>query len=621
MLAVGTLLMWIFPKSKSAIFDIFASVAITAVIIAVITLLATRFSLLGNVSLESLHSASLLVSGLFLISFFGVSWNYMKYPTLFNYSMSITLFILAFTGVVHSFSDTVTDTPATAAMGLTMLAYLIGAIGSLTDVGQIFNEYVRSSERLKAANQELQKYEVYLEKVPDPILITDEKGLTLYVNPAFEESFGFSLSEVKEKGPYDIYDSTDRENAEQYLERVNEGKGGGCELAILRRDGQRIETLLNSALIVIDGRSLGRITIFRDITERKLLEDRNQVLSAAVENTDESISLTDPGGRVTYLNSAAENLFGYTLDSLPGGSLWTLVSPSFGYSKAREIYVKTVRSGSWKGEVLNRRKDGTEYYISLSTSSIKDNEGKVIALVGVCEDITEKKWESKRKEALYRVAQMAISSERLSELAQSATVLFAEILQAPLVVIYFFDEKNATLELVASHDLQGRNIRIPMLLRLKANAGTDAVRTVRSRRMLFSDSLSKTEFAEFAADPVFQDSKGLVSVPLISSGELIGVVQYLTLAAAGSVKHEMDLADVAAAELAVGVQRLKLVTKIAEQADQLEKIFAGATEGILLVNRLGKILLLNEAAKRFSGSRISRKLPSGNMPRCLAFTN
>ncbi len=601
MLAVGTVLMWIFPKSKSAIFDIFASVAITAVIIAVIALLATRFSLLRDMSLESLHSASLLVSGLFLISFLGVSGNYMKYPTLFNYSMSITLFFLAFAGVESSFSKTVTDTPATAAMGLTMLGYLIGAIGSLTDVGQIFNEYVRSSERLKAANQELQKYEIYLEKVPDPILITDEEGLTLYVNPAFEENFGFSLSEVKEKGPYDIYEPSDREDAERYLGRVNEGKGGGCELAILKRDGQRIETLLNSALIIIDGKSLGRITIFRDITERKLLEDRNQVLSAAVENTGESISLTDPGGRVTYLNSAAEDLFGYTLDNLPNGSLWALVSPSFGYSKAREIYVTTVRNGSWKGEVLNRRNDGTEYYISLSTSSIKDNEGKVIALVGICEDITEKKWEGKRKEALYRVAQMAISSERLSDLAQSATSLFSEILGAPLVVIYFFDEKNATLELAASHEGEDRNLRIPMLLRLQANSVADSVKAVKSRKMIFSESLSRTEFAEFTADPSLQESKGLVSVPLISSGDLIGVVQYVTMAAAGSVRYEMDLAEVAATELAVGVQRLKLVSKIAEQADQLEKIFAGATEGILLVNRLGKILLMNEGGKEIFG--------------------
>ena len=206
----------------------------------------------------------------------------------------------------------------------------------------------------------------------------------------------------------------EREKAAEYDRLVKEKMGGELELTVVKREGKKINALLNSAPIVIDGEHLGRITIFRDITRRNQLEHRNQVLSAAVENTDEAISLTDPGGRVTFLNSAAEKLFGYALEDLSGGSLWALVSPEYGYAKAREIYIQTVRNGSWRGEVLNRKKDGTEYYISLSTSSIKGADGKVIALVGICEDVTEKKWEEKRKEAVYRVTQLAISSERIS---------------------------------------------------------------------------------------------------------------------------------------------------------------------------------------------------------------
>jgi len=603
MLAVGTLLVWIFPKSKSVLLDVLAAIVIASVIVFTVVTISMKYSLGGQISFGNLRLLTLLASALFLISFVGVSRNYVKYPTLFNYSISIALFLLTFSGIVKSFSTSVTDTASAADAGLTVLAYIIAAVGSLTDVGQIFNEYVRSSEKLKAANQELQKYEIYIEKVPDPILITNEEGLTLYLNPAFEENFGFSLSEIKEKGLHHIYDPSDREKAARYDRLVSEGKGEELELTVVKRDGQKIEAFLNSAPIVIDGQRLGRITIFRDITRRKQLEHRNQILSAAVENTEDAISLTDPGGRVTFLNSAAEKLFGYTLEELPGGNLWGLVSPEFGYTNAREIYIQTVRNGSWRGEVLNRKKDGAEYYISLSTSSIKDAEGTVIALVGICEDITEKKWEEKRKEAIYRVAQLAISSGRLSELAQSAVELLSKILNSPLAVMYFYDEKNLTLELVAQHNILGKNLNFPIIQRLETEPKTDAVQAAKLCTTIFTPSLSQTEFSAFQNEPLFRDTKGVTSIPLVSSGDLIGVVQYATTATVGSIEHEKNLAEVAASELAIGIQRLRLASKIAEQADQLEKIFASAAEGIVLVNRPGRILLMNEGGKGIFGIR------------------
>ena len=452
--------------------------------------------------------------------------------------------------------------------------------------------------------RKLLKYQLYFEKVPDPIRILDEAGLTLYVNPAFERDFGFSLSEIKGKLLYGLYDPTLRAKVEEYAHLVDEGKGNEYELTVVAKGGQKIETLLNSSRIVIEGKRLGRITIFRDITKRKQLEHRNQILSAAVENSDEAVVLTDNLGKITFLNSSAEKLFGYPVDELREKSLWEIGSPTFGYDKAKDIYAQTLRAGHWKGEVLNRRKDGSEYYISLNTSSIEDAEGKVIALVAICENITEKKWEEKRKEAAYHVAQLAIESDRISGLAKSAIELLSEILAVPLVVLYLYDEKEMALEMVAQHNVLGINPNFPFLQRLsegEITSQTDAVRAARTRKIVFTQSIAKTEFAELAGEPFFHESNGVVSIPLISSGELVGVVQYVPAAPASSIKYEAELTDAAASELAIGIQRLRLGSKIAEQADQLEKIFANAAEGIILVDGSGKILLMNDGGKNIFG--------------------
>lgn len=601
MLAVGTVLVWIYPKPKSTLFDAFAGIVVAGIVVIVVVFVPQGQRLGEELSSGNVRPIDIVIAAFFLIAFFGVSRNYLKYPTLFNYSISIALFLMTLGTLVGAFSIGIGDSATAVRLGISSIAYVIGAVGSLVDVGHIFADYVRSSEELKSANRELLKYQVYLEKVPDPVRIVNETGFTLYVNPAFENVFGYTLAEMRVKPIDDLYEQDEREKAGRYAEQVEQGRASELELTVITKGRERREAFLNSALIVIEGKRLGTITVYRDITRRKQLEHHNQVLSAAVENTDEAIALTDPEGIVTYLNTAAEKLFGYTLDELPGRSLWTIVSPSFGYYKARDIYVQTVRKGSWRGEVLNRKKDGTEYFISLSTSSIKDTNGDIIALVGICEDITAKKWEEKRKEAAYGVAQLAFSSSTIGELADSAVAFLTEALGSPLSALYSYDEAGASLQLLTQRNALGRTSSVLPVQKFEAGSETNAERAAKLCKMVFSRSLAETEFSDFGNEPFFRDAVGLISLPLVTSGQLVGVLQYVSIAAPGNIKYEADLADAAANELAAGFQKLKLGGKVAEQSDQLEKIFASAAEGIALVDRKGKVILMNEGGKRTFG--------------------
>ena len=621
LLAVGTVLVWIHPKPKSSLLDVIIGIVISAIVVTIVVFLSQGYELGNKLSSGNLPPLNIAIAVLFLIAFVGVSRNYLKFPTLFNYSISVALFMLMLGTLAGAFSRDIGDSFSAVHLGILTIAYVIGAVGSLVDVGQIFADYVRSSDGLKAANRELLKYQVYLEKVPDPIRIVNETGFPLYVNPAFENVFGYTLAEMRVKPIEHLYDQDEREKAGRYAELVEQGLASELELTVVTKKRERREVLLNSAPIVIEGKKLGAITAYRDITGRKQLEHRNQVLSAAVENTDEAIALTDSEGLVTYLNSAAEKLFGYTLGELPGRSLWTIVSPSFGYHKARDIFVQTARKGSWRGEVLNRKRDGTEYYISLSTSSIKDANGEIIALVGVCEDITEKKWEEKRKETAYRVAQLAFSSGTVAELADSAVEFLTDVLGSPLSALYSYEEAGASLRLLAQRNVLGKIPSVPLTQKFESGSETNAERAAKLCKMVFSRSLAETEFSDFYSEPFFRDAMGLISLPLVSSGQLVGVLQYVSVAAPGNIKYEAELADATAMEIAAGFQKLRLGGKVAEQADQLEKIFASAAEGIALVDRNGSVILMNEGGRKIFGVTETPGLKFSDYPVALGVRN
>ncbi len=605
MLAIGTMLVWIHLSSRSALLDVLAGVVVAAIVVVVVLLISHGYDLSGPPFSDNVRLLTLSTAALLLVSFVGVSLNYLKYPTLFNYAISITLFLLTLAEFIDSFSTSVAGAASAAYFGLSVIAYVVGAIGSLIDVGQIFHEYVHSSDDLKAANQELSKYQLYLERVPDPVQIVNEDDLTLYVNPAFERDFGYSSWEAKGKMLHEIYDPDQRSKVEEFVRLVDEGKVSETELTVMTKGGKKVEALLNATPIVIEGEKLGRITIFRDITTRKELEHRDKVLSAAVENTNEAIVLTDTEGHVTFLNSSAEDLFELKLEDLPRGSLWTLVSPTLGSAESRDISVQTLRNGSWKGEVLIRQENGTEHYVTLSTSCVKDPDGNVIAFIGICEDVTERKWEEKRRELAYRVTQLAVSSGKTAELAHSAVDLLFEILGTPLSVLYFYDETNMTLELLAQRFAKkgavGWKQDFPFLQRMELDPSTDAARAAKTCKTVFSRSISETEFADFDGDSALKDVKGLVSIPLVSTGELVGVLQYMSVTSEQNLKYETELAEVAASELAVGMQRLKLGAKVVEQADQLEKIFVSAAEGIALIGMSGRVLLMNDGGKEMLG--------------------
>ncbi len=608
MLCVGTLLVWVYPELKSSVLDILVEVAVIIILLSVSIFVLHTFGVKGNfISAQNSRVLAFTVSGFFLVSFIGVSRNYLKYPTLFNYSISITLFLLMIAALVGSFSHSFTDTASAAHIALSLSAFTIGAVGSLVDVGQIFGEYVRNSEGLKAANQELLKYQFYLEQLPDPVRIVDEHGSTVYVNPSFERDFGFSISEMMRKEVFELYQPDERETVEEYEQLVDNGTQREFELTVVTKDGRSISSLLNSVPIIIEGKRLGRITVYRDITKRKELEYRDQVLSAAVENTTQAVIVTDHQAKITFMNSAAEKLFGYAMKEIPGGTLSGIItSPAASFGKPSDIFRQTVESGGWTGEVINRHRDGSEYFVSLNMGLIKNAEGRLTAAVGICEDITEKKWEERRKEAAYHIAQLSVSSRRTSDFVKSASDLILGILSTPIAVLYMYDEANAKLELAAVSSSIGRRLNFspPQIMDLDSpqNPSNDgeAVKAAKTCKTVFSPALSRTEFAAFESEPLYRGA-GLVSLPLVSSGDMVGVLQFITAKKSGSMEYETSLAEVAGVELATGIQKLKLATKIAEQAEQLEKIFASASEGIAVVDGRGKIVLMNEAGKEILG--------------------
>lgn len=157
-----------------------------------------------------------------------------------------------------------------------------------------------------------------------------------------------------------------------------------------RKGGIAIPVEYWSHPIIKSGVVIGSIATFIDITERKRAEEEIKMLAFAMRSVNECVSITDLEDRIIFVNESFKKTYGYTDAELIGKNMLIVRSPNNPPEVVSEILPATL-SGGWKGEILNRKKDGSEFPISLSTTIVRDKVNKPIALIGVARDITERR--------------------------------------------------------------------------------------------------------------------------------------------------------------------------------------------------------------------------------------
>ncbi len=113
-------------------------------------------------------------------------------------------------------------------------------------------------------------------------------------------------------------------------------------------------------------------------------------LAHVLRKINENVSITDFEDNIIFVNHSFLKTYGYTEEELIGKNISIIRSPDNPPEVVKEILPATLKGG-WQGELLNRRKDGTDFPIQLFTTVIYDEQNNPSALVGICTDITERK--------------------------------------------------------------------------------------------------------------------------------------------------------------------------------------------------------------------------------------
>lgn len=183
---------------------------------------------------------------------------------------------------------------------------------------------------------------------------------------------------------------TSASKAERVLAAAFAGEEQHFEWEHRHRDGRLVYADVSLKRIELAGRQVV-LAVYYDITERKRTEEQLRKLSLAVEQSPESIVITDLAARIEYVNTAFERATGFQGDEVLGKNPRVLQSGKTPTDTYRAMWETLGRGETWRGEFVNRRKDGSNYDELAIISPLRQPDGSISHYVAVKADITEKK--------------------------------------------------------------------------------------------------------------------------------------------------------------------------------------------------------------------------------------
>jgi sigma-B regulation protein RsbU (phosphoserine phosphatase) len=264
-----------------------------------------------------------------------------------------------------------------------------------------------------------------LDVLAEGVIISDEYGKFLFFNQVAQKILGIGLKDVSPAEWTSVYgcyypDKVTPYTAEQLpLARAIRGNKVTNELIFIRNPGRPQGAYIDvsaNPLRDADSSVRGGTVIFRDVTRAKQNEERLRKLSSAVEQTADSIVITNKQGSIEYVNPAFEKTTGYGSLEVMGRTPRILKSGMHDRSFYRELWAKILSGSSYRGTIVNRKKGGQLYWSEQTITPLKDKDGNITNFVTVMKDITELK-EKREQEARLKVAreiQQRLLSPRIS---------------------------------------------------------------------------------------------------------------------------------------------------------------------------------------------------------------
>ena len=317
---------------------------------------------------------------------------------------------------------------------------------------------VRDLSEQKVTERALRRAREYAEMiyrvVPTAIFTVDRHGTITSLNEKAVHLLGYSAEELIGQ-PCSLISQADCQ-AQCGLcpgSDLTLGPLRGIECTVRTKGGEARTVIKNLELLTDPtGQVIGGIESLLDITDHRRVEEQLRKLSGAVEQSPSVVIITDTNGTIEYVNPRFTAVTGYSAEEVIGQRPSILKSGHTSPAEYEELWETITSGGEWRGEFLNKKKNGELYWEFATILPIKDADGRITHFLGVKEDITARKQAEQalqeslfRTQILYNASHTLLAAQSLPELFQAVVDNVAAALYADRVVMVMLDHNLSTI--------------------------------------------------------------------------------------------------------------------------------------------------------------------------------
>lgn len=320
----------------------------------------------------------------------------------------------------------------------------LGAIAALEQkAGSLEAELAERARIEQSLRESEQCFQAIIDNSTAVVYLKDLDGKHILVNRQYERLFGISRQQIIGKTDFEIFpEATARKFRENDRRAIATGEAIEIEEVAPHWDGPHTYISVKFPLRKTDGTIYATAGISTDITDRARAGESRRHLAAIVESSDDAIISKDLNGVITSWNRGAERIFGYTASEIIGRSVTVLIPPE------RQDEEPRILGRLRKGErvdhyqTIRRHKDGSEVYVSLCVSPIKDGTGKIVGASKIARDITEQKRAELNQKVLFELACAVNRAADLPQIYEAALTAICRCQNAPRASILFYDAEG-----------------------------------------------------------------------------------------------------------------------------------------------------------------------------------
>jgi PAS domain S-box-containing protein len=497
----------------------------------------------------------------------------------------------------------------------------------LIDINGISNVIVHirdvtdKKQAQKAIAKSEEKYRNLFERSLAGIFRATTDGQIIECNAEYLKVLGYnSIDDIKKISTKSIYaDPRDREKLIELLRERKEVKDYVMKLK--KKDGSYVWVYDNVSLIYDE--DLKKEVLFGtmvDITAQKEAEKEIELLAHSLESISECISITDENNIILYVNNAFVKTYGYSKEELIGRDISIVQPQPQEVPGIRSDILNLTKKGGWKGELINKRKDGSEFPVYLSTSIVKDSENNAIALIGVAMDITERK---RAEEEIYRlnriytllsnINQALVRIKDKRQLFETACKIAIDDGKFKMSWIGLFDEQSGELKVEYSHGFDdGYLDEVIMNKKNYPNGIKPISELIAAGKALIFNDIEKLDANLFWRQQALKRGyKSNIIFPLKVFGNIIGIYSLFSCQAGFFEEKEIKLLEEMSEDISFALETMELEKKRKESESLFYTLADNSPVGIFRTNASGYTTYVNPKWCQLAGMKAEEALGDG----------